>query len=565
MSTIIFERQTVKKLFRKILTTCCAMILSLVLLSGCSWAQIDNERYYNQLIATVGDMEFNKKDLLDAFNNYGYQYYQNYGYDMEAAINETINSMIDRALLLEEVKKQVVITPEEDLELRKSAFEYMQNTIFDYEEKVRKEWDMEIKTEEPEEETSLRVAEEEYTPKTVYENGVVKILAEEEDEEIFVGDITKDTHFTKDMAIVTDTRVSNEAWTRYIKALQDAAKSEGRDNKESAVLLYEEERLIEQLRDNKYLEKFKNEYKAKMPVDVSQILDSYRSKFIAEKAAYTADESLYHEAMKEASTNFVYYHPNSGNEYVNVKHILVKFDDAQTAEIATLKLQYGIKDDESVNEKNPDYAEYKARVDEIAKRTTSTFEKDGETYTWTINQVYNYVKSYVTGSHKERSVKFNELIYVFNDDDGMMNSEFDYVVNLDTEVTDQMVKPFADGVRALDVSNGGEGAGSMDMILSEYGYHIIFHDGNAKNLVNEENINSISDADLLEILCTTTTTPDSNKTIFNYLYDNGGTIDADKAYNNMTAELVQDLRNDLKQNDIVIKIYVKNYEDLLEQ
>ena len=253
MSTIIFERQTVKKLFRKILTTCCAMILSLVLLSGCSWAQIDNERYYNQLIATVGDMEFNKKDLLDAFNNYGYQYYQNYGYDMEAAINETINSMIDRALLLEEVKKQVVITPEEDLELRKSAFEYMQNTIFDYEEKVRKEWDMEIKTEEPEEETSLRVAEEEYTPKTVYENGVVKILAEEEDEEIFVGDITKDTHFTKDMTIVTDTRVSNEAWTRYIKALQDAAKSEGRDTKESAVLLYEEERLIEQLRDNKYL------------------------------------------------------------------------------------------------------------------------------------------------------------------------------------------------------------------------------------------------------------------------------------------------------------------------
>ncbi len=553
-----------KKLFRKILTACGALVLSLVLLSGCSWAKIDNTRYYNQLIATVGDMEFNKKDLLDAFNNYGYQYYQNYGYDMEAAIDETINSMIDRALLLKEVKTQVVLTPEEELEVRRAAFDYMQDTIFDYEEKVRKEWDMELKTEEPEETESLRVAEEEYKPTTTYENGIVKIV-EEEEEPVFVGDITSDTHFSKSMMIVTDTRVSNEAWTRYVKALQDAAKAEGRDYTESAVLLYEEERLIEQLRDNKYLTKFKNEYKAKMPVDVSSILDTYRRKYIAAKADYTADESLYHAAMKESSTNFIYYHPNSGNEYVNVKHILIKFNDAQTAEVETLKKQYGITGEAEKDEKNPDYAEYEARLNEIAEVTTSTFELDGETYTWTVNQVYNYVKSQVTGTHKERSVKFNKLIYVFNDDEGMMNSEFDYVVNLDTEVQDQMVKPFADGVRALDTSNGGEGAGSMDMILSEYGYHIIFHDGNAKNLVDENNINSISNEQLLELLCTTTTTPDSNKTIFNYLYDNGGTIDADKAYNNMTAELVQDLRNQLKQDNITIKIYVKNYEDLLEE
>jgi len=554
----------VKKIFRKLLTTCCALLLSVVLLSGCSWAKIDNERYYKQIVATVGDMEFTKKDLLDAFNNYGYQYYQSYGYDMETSINETINSMIDRALLLEEVKKQVIITPEEELEIKKQAFDHIQDAIFEYETEVREEWDMVIKTEEPEEKESLRVAEEVYEPKTVYENGVVKII-EEESEEIFVGDITASTHFTKEMATVTDVRVSNEAWTRYIKALQDAAKSEGRDSSESAVILHEEERLIKLVRDNKYLEKFQTEFKKNFAPDFSSILESYRNKYLAEVAAYTTDEALYHTAMKEASKNYIYYHPNSGNEYVNVKHILIKFSDAQTAEIDVLKAQYGIGDDAEQNEKNPYYDEYQARVNEIASRTQSTFEMDGERYTWSAQAVYNYVKSYVTGSAKERSIKFNELIYVFNDDDGMMNSAFDYVVNLDTEVEDQMVKPFADGVRALDTSNGGDGAGSMDMILSEYGYHIIFHDGNAKNIIDEENIRTISDEQLLEILCTTTTTPNSNKTIFNLLYDElGGADNGETAYNNMTAELVKDIRNRLKAEDVVIKIYVKNYKDLIE-
>ena len=67
--------------------------------------------------------------------------------------------------------------------------------------------------------------------------------------------------------------------------------------------------------------------------------------------------------------------------------------------------------------------------------------------------------------------KLDDLIYIFNDDPGIMNSEFDYVVNLDTEVTDQMVKPFADGVTALD-ERDQENAGyfNQDMELDAFAY-----------------------------------------------------------------------------------------------
>lgn len=564
----MFVRQKVKKILKKILTTCGALVLSIVLLSGCSWAKIDSGRYYKQLVATVGDMEFTKKDLIDAFNNYGYQYYQQNGYDMESAVEDTITSMIDRQLLLEEVKKNIVLTPEEKLEIRKSAFDYIQDTIYDYEEQVREEWDMEIKTETTAEGDSLRTAEEEYTPSTRYDEatGTVIYIDDEEDEEIFVGDITEDTHFDKSMMVVTDARVSNEAWTRYVKALQDAAKNEGRDSDEKTVLLAEEERLIKLISDNKYLEKFKEEFYKDRVVDVTPVLQYYRDNYLSQVSAFTADPTLYDTKMQNASTEYVYYHPNGGTEtsYVNCKHILIKFSDAQSKRIEILKAQYGIGDDDEVNAKNPNYNEYLKRLEEIAKDTKSTFELDGEIKTWSAQAVYDYVKRNVTGSAKERSIKFNELIYVFNDDDGMMNSEFDYVVNLDTNVTDQMVKSFADGVRALDESNGGQGAGSMDMILSEYGYHIIFHDGVVDNLVDKNNIRNISDEKLLEILCTHTTSPDSNKTIFNYLYDKMGLSSSEDEYNNMTTELIADLRNNLKANDIVIKLYVKNYKDLYE-
>lgn len=561
-----------KKTLKKILTTCCAGVLSLVLLSGCSWAKIDNEKYYNLVVASIGDLSFNKKDLIEAFNNYGYQYYQNYGYDMQTAVEETITSMIDRELLLQEVKTMYQLDDAEKLTLKKEVFEYIQKTVSEYEDDVRKEWDMEIKTDTPEESERLRVSKEEYTPTTEYvpvqttdENGNPKLVyqvkvVEAEEDEVFTEGITLDTHFSKSMLVVTNQKVTNEAWTRYVKALQDSAKNEGRSTKESDVLRYEEDRLYKLMEDNKYLDKYKVDYNSRVGLDVSSILASYKANYKSQMASFEADESLYHTAMENASSNYIYYHVNSGNEYINTKHILIKFSEAQTQEITDLKAFYSIGDEYEEGSNS----EYERRLAEItsSSRTKSTFELDGKTQTWTAKEVYNYVRSNVTGSAKERSVKFDELIYVFNDDDGMMNSEFDYVVNLDTAVKDKMVAPFANGMRSLDKSNGGEGAGSMKMILSEYGWHIIFHDGNAKNIVDKSEIDNISDEELLNRLCNTYTTPNSNKTVFNYLYDKAS-ISADTAYNNMTAEVVANIRTKLANEGVVIKLYVKNYKDLI--
>ena len=300
---------------------------------------------------------------------------------------------------------------------------------------------------------------------------------------------------------------------------------------------------------------------------------------------YNSSETLYHTAMKNSSTEYVYYHVNSGNEYVNVKHILINFTDSQKEEITSLNTRYGIKDDNTAEDENrKKNSEYQRQLNDMIYRTKTTFEMTEDMYNAYVKgydygftkvagkdntyegyayDIYRFVQKYVDGETlRIKSGKFDDLIYVFNDDPGIMNSEFDYVVNLDTNITDQMVKPFADGVRALDESNGGEGAGSMDIVASTYGLHIIYHDGIAENLVDEANIDNISDEQLLSILCTKTTTPDSNKTIFNYIYDKL-TLD-ENLYNNMTQKLVSDARTQLKANDVVITYYENHYKDLFE-
>lgn len=595
-----------KKLIKKILTTLCAITLCVLCLTGCSWLQIDKARYYDEVVVTIGNKEaitkeFTKKDLIEAFSNYGYQYYQSYGYSLEESVNQTIKSMVDRSLLMDVVKKEIdgsetyKFTDKEKLEIRKQVFDYMQDSIDTFETKIKTEWNMDVETEEESSIEPLRKAEESYTPTTKYEivtdptTGITttQVTRVEEDTESI--DVPSDLpeHFSKSYTVVQNEKVSNEAWTRYIKSLQDLAKAEGRSTKEEDVLLYEEERLTNLMLNNKYLDKYEKKFFDNTPVNVEAVLNYYREQYKSQMEQYKSSEKLYQTAMESASSNYIYYHLDNNdsssvkNKYVNVKHILINFTQQQKDEISTLNTLYGITSDNTeANEEKKKNPDYQAQLKRIANRTTSTFEMSEEmylnygskynfqrvvgkenTYTASASDIYNFVKEYADGVNlKEKCTNFNELVYVFNDDSGFMNSEFDYVVNLDTSITDKMVKPFADGVRALDKSNGGEGAGSMDMIISEYGYHIIFHAGVAENIVDANNIDNISDENLLYLLCTNTTTPESNKSIFNYIYDK---LKLDEnLYNNMTTQVVENERTALKANNYVITYYEKRYQDL---
>ena len=260
---------------------------------------------------------------------------------------------------------------------------------------------------------------------------------------------------------------------------------------------------------------------------------------------FDEDEAAYHEAMKKYTSDHVYYHPNSGNEYVNINHILIKFTKDQTTRIANLE-NLGYK-------KGTDA--YKAKVAEIAAETTSTFvDEDGNEVTRSAEYVYNTVVNYVNQATtaKSKARRFEEMMYRFNDDEGNMNADFYYVVNLDTSVEDQMVKEFADTARSL-YKNTAVGSVS-EMIITEYGYHILFNAGAVKNITAD--IDSLTFEDLFSNY----TSLSENKDMFNYLFDKLA-LDGD-AYTNRTLEILGNINSALVANGTTIKYYEYRYENL---
>ena len=540
-----------KKLLKKMATMLTALMLCVMMCTGCSVLELDSYKYYHKtVVVTVGDINFYMNDLITAFNNYGYQYYENNGYTMEEAIKATATSMVERELLLREVIKEsetnvaLKLTDEDEAYIREQAFNHIQEQITSFEDEIREEMEVDksvvegAEDEEDEEET-LRPEKKEYQATIKYIDGTLVRVPNSVE---YASTTDVPMHFEQ---IITDEEISSEAMTRYLKTLQDNAKAEGRDTSESAVLLYEENRLITILTKNRYLEKFENYFLANLPIDYASVVEHYKTQYLAQKAKFEEDEAAYHEAMKNYTSDHVYYHPNSGNEYVNINHILIKFTKDQTTRIANLeKLGY-----------TKGTPAYQAKLEEIASETTSTFlDEEGNEVTRSAAYVYNTVVDYVNQGTTEKSKarRFEEMMYKFNDDEGNMNADFYYVVNLDTSVEDQMVKEFADTARDL-YKNTAVGSVS-EMIITEYGYHILFNAGAVKNITAD--IDSLTFEDLFSHY----TNLSESKNLFNYFYDTLS-LDGD-AYTNRTLEILGDIETDLVSKGIEIKYYEYRYEGL---
>ena len=536
--------------------------------------ELDKKKYYEQVVASVTSeqseyvREYTKKELIEAYYNYSYSNVQNGSVTAEQGVKTAFNSMIERGLLIAGIEKEYIKTGEIDFteehenQIREEAFEYMQDQIFNYEDEIRIEKGITPESEdqatsEEEVEESLRAEYEKYEPQIIYNeeiDGAVKNT--ELDHDTILG-YTVPLHFTQK---ITDEAISKEAYVRYVKALQKSAKSEGRDTSESEVIKHEEERLIKLLTENKYLELFE-EYLAQNNVynvidangnitvreDVlDKVVDYYKKQYNAQKNLFDLNINAYHTAMGSDASK-VYYHPNSGEEYMYVSHILLKFSDSQASEVKALK---GKLENKQISQD-----EYDRKVKNIANNIQVVYEKNNEVYTSNAEEVYktivDYVNTYGGNDVEKRAKLFNDMIYIYNDDEGIMNKDFAYVVNLKTTVEDKMVKEFANASRELN-ENPEKGVGSMsEMVITEYGVHIIFHAGLVENIITSNNIDNLT----YQALFKHNTQLSSNKTLFNFVYDQLTFND----YATRTTDLVKQIKG-----NVVIDDYVDNYDDLYE-
>ncbi len=563
---------------KKFLTILCSLVLCIVTLTGCNLVELDKEKYYNQIVASITaenkayEREYTKKELIEAFYNYTYQSVSNGNMTAEEGVMSALESMYERGLLIAGIKEQYVktglisFTEEHEKQIRNEAFEYMQTQIYNFEDEIREEKGIstggdESLTEEEVEET-LRAEYNVYEPTIVLSADTNTAVRNEDLQENIVLGYDVPQHFVQK---ITDEEISSEAYVRYVNSLQVTAKAEGRKTSEKDVIEYEEQRLIRLLEENKYLELFeeylKNNniynfvagengasdvYVVKDSVN-NEVLDYYKSQYIAQKNQYEHNLSAYRSAMNSDASK-VYYHPNSGQEFMYVSHILLKFSDTQSKKVEQLKSKL---EKHQISQES-----YDAQVKAIANNIQVVYEKNGKTLTSNAASVYktvvDYVNTYGGNDPVRRAQKFNDMIYMFNDDEGIMNKDFAYVVNLKTEVNgveikDNMVKAFADASREL-ATNPDKGVGSLsEMVISEYGVHIIFHAGIVENLV--DNINELS----YQALFNRTTQLSSNKTLYNFVYDSLTFND----YQTRTTDLVEQI-----WGEVTLNLYKNAYKDL---
>jgi len=576
----------VKHRIKNILTTISAIILSVFMFAGCNLIEVNNAKYYKQKVVAIKvndekyksyEKQYTKKDLLNAYYNYAYQYVSQGQLTVKDGVDYALNNMVNSDLLYNYIKINYYENDNYDLDFtdadkndaKLKAFDSMQNSIFEIEKVIIEEWNVDMldELENAEEKKTLRAEYTDYTPSVVVMeiDGVEKIVLNNDANYVNDSRVAPD-HFVQE---IRNKEVSREAFSRYVKQLQDVAKSEGLSTNQDTVLLNEEERLIQLYTQNVYLTKFENWYNKYynftydeennvyvLNQDVQDsIVNNYKEEFLAQKDKYNAnDGKAYHDAMAGDDISKVYYHHNSGNEYVNISHILLKFSDAQVKQIA----EY----DSLLERKIITQERYDELVGEIANQTKVTYEIDCKTYTDTAVKVYADIANYVNSGDSvitdpnstdeevrsaliAKAKRFNEMLYIYNDDEGIMNKDYSYVVNIDTEIKDKMVKPFADKARELH-ADGVIGAMS-DMVITEYGVHILFYGGAVKNVV--EDINALTAIDLIKH----NTQLSSNKNLFTVGYD----ALTNNAYSTNVNNYVADA---LKHVDVVK--YVDNYKDL---
>ena len=545
-------------------------------LTGCNLFSTNNNAGLSSVVAKSGEIEITREQLINAYNNSGYQYTEYYGYSMQQALEQTINDLIDREYLLKHIEEEqktnvaLVLSKAEVYSIIKETWNYIDTALETIADQVRSELKQNSAGEESEETTSS--SEQEYKGYSPYKTnffldakGVYKKVGETSTDYI-PENITENTKYEYVMNISSDDEDFKAiVWNRFISNLKSNEEIYNYpDKSENATFKRFIDKLYKSNEENAKLSKYENLYKSTFGVDfdategkfyvndvtLNSMLKKYKTIYENNEEAYkltrnfVSEKDPYYNQVASSTTRGNYFYYGNDEDLLTCLHILVKFDEkSQTEKIKE------VQDD--------NYAYDKDLVIKALKSAEKTpaFERDietGEVISTTptyVSDIYKMLTdeiskiSYNTTSkeYAEEVVKiFNNYIYKYNQDTGIMNAKFDYVVGTKTS---GMVDSFTEVVRKLynnGVANtnrvevkanykdnttlvfpngvGYAGAISAPFLeeASNYtGYHIVLFTGKLNSIA----ANSLTTQNMFEKLSEQKTSIAYNQTLFEYLYE----------------------------------------------
>lgn len=113
----------------------CFLLIITATLTGCAGFSINKVKYYNEVLATVGDTHITRYDLLSAYNSYGRNYYlTQQGQSESEALDSTLTLLIDREVLYQYALNDGKYKPTayQTNEVVKAVFDMVDNNVKTY-------------------------------------------------------------------------------------------------------------------------------------------------------------------------------------------------------------------------------------------------------------------------------------------------------------------------------------------------------------------------------------------------------------------------------------------------
>ena len=405
---------------KKVFSLVLCLVMCASVLAGCNLFGRDLETYYNTVVAqinyeySIGAENFSyveditKRDLINAYNSYGYNYTQN-GYSQEDAVEMTLDTLINRSLMITEVERyykeagQELLNDAEKTYLWEETYEAIYDNFRTYYNEIL---GIEDDATSGDEETSGTIYEAYDKQATLYtkqdgslgikkvdivtnirdskhvlknEGGVVYDVEYQDDEGNY---IFKDLIYDN---ILAYTKKGNTGSTNFRSALNEYM-SVVRENysyldldDEKTCFIFELDRIYDILKDNYMVEKYEQIYNRLASsgstvtnVKVADVVKYYENNVVADYEKYKSDAGTFETDILSSSTSPNYIN-SSEAKYFNVAVIKIAFEEGKKEALDT-KLTNGMDINEYYSELLKLYSSANVEI-----KDASTGEATGKT------------------------------------------------------------------------------------------------------------------------------------------------------------------------------------------
>ncbi len=576
---------------KKILSLLLVFMMCISVLAGCSLWERNDKNYFEATVATItyedGSVDkISKRELITAFNSYGYNYVQNYGMEMEEAVKQTVESIVEKYLTIKDVKDKCKANGEDLFNDREKS--YLWDVTFDAVYSNLKTY-LENYKESSGDET------DETKNSSVFKDYETKIESLEKDEsgnwvsrkkssEIKVKDtytVHKDENGDYDFEYYDTTTkkypyqekmfenifkmTEEKAWqVAYNKYVSDIKENYSyKKLKGDEWFKFEINRVYEILRDNYIAEKYEDLYNTAnqgiSSTTANDILKAYSKRVRADYTNYVSHGNISaFESSILSSVKDVDYivgsqdNPNAGR-YFYIAPIKINVEG-----LSELKTQRDNKEI-SVEQYNIEVQKlFDKNKNLVSVRNSETGEVESKT---SVNALYSEILANVRGSEQNKVEKYRKYFYLYNDEDTYKGADYNAVFGVDAN--GKAITPegySADEIKnAIETlyDNGNAQVGDFsEVVQTEDGFYIFFFAGKVENLfsVTDSDFDATINKDNILALAKTKINVFSSKTLLDVLFDE---LDA----NNFSVFQTMDMNN-LRSKTKSIKIHKENIKDL---